>query len=886
MADTATPQDRIPLPPADADVLTTACDYCVVACGYKVYRWPVGREGGPAAADNAFGVDFPRAAMAGFWVSPNQHNIITYKGKRCHVIVIPDASSEVVNVGGDHSIRGGCLARKLYNPDSPTRDRLQRPLMRVAGKLVPVSWDTALEVFAQTATHVLAKHGELAYGQKQFSYGYFENTYALSKLGLKAIGTPCFADHDNPGKIDSTPGFRDVGFDNFAPAYEDWSAADTLYIAGCDPYETKTIIWNEWILKGIQRGMKVIFVLPRKTTGVAWAEKHGGLFLQVTPGTDTVLQMAIQRVILENGWEDTDWIGKYTSNKWESDSGFGQGTRNTPWQWRTTWGKFQTKGFADYRTWLLAQEESKPEVAAKISGVPVAQIKQAAAMLAKPSADGTRPKASFGIEKGSYWSNNYLNTASVADLALVCGSGNRPGRVVGRFGGHQRGGIKAGHYPIHKSPEKFGGRRRKPMDLDRWVEAGNLRFAYVVGCTWIQGMTGSSQLSQRFRDLTVGNAHQIGTASVEAAVAALKKRVDSGGMVVVHQDIYLRPPIGSDYADLVLPASGWGEQDLARANGERRLRLYSKFCDAPGEAKADWWIVGQIGQRMGFDGFDWPDSNAIFEEAARYTRGSRKDYYPLVWKAKRDGLRGHEALRTHGTKGLQCPLRFEDGTLVETKRLHDSTLALPTPQGPTVHSKTLTAFNTQSGKANFIKTPWSLFSDFYDAIKPRDGQFWVTNGRMNETWQTGFDDSRRAYISQRWPENHLEIHPADAERLGIESGDWVLVWNDQVPIQTGGFIAPAVKDAMYGALKAQGHIAFVRGEFKAVAIVTDAVKPGLVYTNALDMKNWGNSVVARVPDPVSNNYRFKLGVGHIKKVGESTFKNDPRSMSFKSRTLV
>jgi hypothetical protein len=48
------PEDRIPLPPKDADVLTTACDYCVVGCGYKVYRWPVGKEGGPKATPLAW----------------------------------------------------------------------------------------------------------------------------------------------------------------------------------------------------------------------------------------------------------------------------------------------------------------------------------------------------------------------------------------------------------------------------------------------------------------------------------------------------------------------------------------------------------------------------------------------------------------------------------------------------------------------------------------------------------------------------------------------------------------------------------------------------------------------------------------------------------------
>ncbi|MDP6109114.1 MAG: hypothetical protein QGF71_03445, partial [Rhodospirillales bacterium] len=54
------PETNVPLPPKGADVITTACDYCVVACGLKVYRWPVagGKRGGSRANENAFETDF------------------------------------------------------------------------------------------------------------------------------------------------------------------------------------------------------------------------------------------------------------------------------------------------------------------------------------------------------------------------------------------------------------------------------------------------------------------------------------------------------------------------------------------------------------------------------------------------------------------------------------------------------------------------------------------------------------------------------------------------------------------------------------------------------------------------------------------------------------
>ena len=156
--------------------------------------------------------------------------------------------------------------------------------------------------------------------------------------------TANFTFHDTPSDVTSTPGFRDAGFDNFGPAYEDWRDADTLLMCGTDPYETKTILFTDFIMPGIQGGQKAIFLLPRRTAGVAFAEKNGGLWIDIQPGTDLPVVLAIARVIVENGWEDKEWIQNWVNNKWGSSSGFGQGTRNTPWQWRTTWGKFQTAG--------------------------------------------------------------------------------------------------------------------------------------------------------------------------------------------------------------------------------------------------------------------------------------------------------------------------------------------------------------------------------------------------------------------------------------------------------------------------------------------------------------------------------------------------------------
>ncbi|MEM1197907.1 MAG: arsenate reductase (azurin) large subunit [Pseudomonadota bacterium] len=884
------PETNIPLPPPDADVISTACDYCIVACGYKVYRWPVkgGKTGGPMADQNAFETDFPVDPL-GPWVAPNQYNVVLHNNEPHHVIIIPDKDTNFVNLQGNSSIRGGAIAQKVYNPQTPTRDRLKSPMIRMFGVLMPVPWDFAMEIAAEVANHVIAKHGANAYCVKTFSYGYMENTYAITKYALRHISTANFTFHDTPSDVTSTPGFRDAGFDNFGPAYEDWRDAETLMICGTDPYETKTILFTDWIMPAIQGGQKTIFLGPRRTGGIAYAEKNGGMWIDLQPGTDLPVVLAIARVIVENGWEDAEWIKDWVNSKFESSSGFGQGTRNTPWQWRTTWGKFQTNGFEDWKKWLLSQEYSEPEKAAEIAQIDVQKIRTAAEWLAKPKADGTRPKSSFMIEKGFYWSNNTGNTNAISALGIICGAGGRPGQMIGRAGGHQRGGLRGGKYPRNKSPEKLPGRRRRAMDTDRYLMSGHTRLAHVIGNTWIQSMCGSQSLAAKFEELTVQNPHQVRSFDKVEIIETLKKRADSGGMVVFDQDIYLVDPIGARFADIIFPAAGWGEDTFTRANGERRIRLYPKFYDAPGEAKPDWWIIAQLAKKMGFEGFDWNDSNDVLTEGARFSRGSRKDFFMVKVAADKEGKTLHQKLGEFGTDGIQGPvMMMDDGALVGTKRLHDTTRTLPAegPAGANVFNKKLTHFNSQTGKCNIQKAPWSLFSDYWEWLSPKDDELWCTSGRINERWQSGYDDRRRPYIVQRWPENWVELHPDDAKERGIENGDYVMLYSDRIPVQVDTIVGVEGDDFTFTKLLENGHIKLEKAAITAVAIVTPALKKGVMYMDFLHTAQPANALAGRVVDWISGNYNYKMGIGKVKKIGVSPYKNDFRSMSFVRRDIA
>jgi arsenite oxidase large subunit len=177
-----------------------------------------------------------------------------------------------------------------------------------------------------------------------------------------------------------------------------------VYISGVDPYENQTILFTEWMAPG---GAKVIFVNPRKSQTAAYAERTGGVHLQVWPGTDSVLNNAIARYIVERGWQDSDFIARRMANRAEIEAEKGQ------WR-RLRYGMT----FDEYKAFLLADDAYALDKAAELTHVPAAKIVLAAKMLAKPRGK-LRPKASFMLEKGNYWSFNLPNSASLTGLELI-----------------------------------------------------------------------------------------------------------------------------------------------------------------------------------------------------------------------------------------------------------------------------------------------------------------------------------------------------------------------------------------------------------------------------------------------------------------------------------
>ncbi|MBI1384369.1 MAG: arsenate reductase (azurin) large subunit [Rhizobiales bacterium] len=788
------------IPPRDAEVYATACQFCIVGCGYKVYKWPAGRDGGTAPGDNAFGVDLAEQQPAdGVWVSPSMHNVITERdGNRYSVAIVAD--KECVVNAGLASVRGGSLASTLYTADGPTRSRLTTPLIREGDTHQVIGWTEAVALGARVIKACIDRWGPDSVGMKFFDHGGggggFENNWAIGRFFFDGVGTRTAAIHNRPAYNSEVHAAGDAGVAPLTNGYLDAELADTILIVGANPYEAQTNYFLNHMMRNLSgesvplkrssfgdadaEAGRMIIVDPRRTISVASAEIVGGaeqvLHLRLEPGTDIWLLNAIGRVIAERRWHDSTFIGAHC----------------------------EVQTFEAYQRNSLMVDRPIADVlaeAVRITGVAEADIVKAAEWIAKPRKAGRRARALLHYEKGLIWGlKNYENIAAIVDLALLTGNVGRPGTGVSRLGGHQEAYVRP-PYPGS----------RPALNVDEAVRRGDAKVFWIGGCnpvlTTLRAEAMEGALKERGKPVADALAATRGL-DVDQRAEAVVEALKNGGTLVLVQDIYMTA--SANHAHLVLPAAQWGEMNLTSINGERRLRLHQRFMDPPGEAMADWRILATFARELRqlyltegdtalanrFRDFDWETDEAVFIDARHTFKGDGSD--PMEGYAGVD----YAMLRDLGTNGLQTPTRVIDGQVVGSVRMHE-------------HGR----FSTPSGKARFIPAspPWEGYAA--KVAKQRERyRFWINNGRSNHLWQTMYHHRHLPFYNERSPLPYVEMHPEDASELGITAGDLIELANDMGNVQALAYPTDAVK---------RGHAFMVFGQPRGAAgdLISDHVDP-------------------------------------------------------------
>ena len=197
-------------------------------------------------------------------------------------------------------------------------------------------------------------------------------------------------------------------------------------------------------------------------------------------------------------------------------------------------------------------------------------------------------------------------------------------------------------------------------------------------------------------------------------------------------------------AHVALPALAWGEKSGTVTNTERRISRQRAVLPAPGEARADWRIVHDVARAMGFEGFDHASEAEVFAE--------------------------HAALSAFENDGARA---FDIGRLAGLSVEAYDTLAplqWPVRGGPASGGRLFAegGFPTPTGRAR-------LSAVIPPTLEPVVGAPTLNTGRVRDHWHTMTRTRRSARLSRHCAEPFLEVHPADAVRLGIAAASLVHV---------------------------------------------------------------------------------------------------------------
>ncbi|HZF32059.1 MAG TPA: molybdopterin-dependent oxidoreductase, partial [Gammaproteobacteria bacterium] len=214
----------------------------------------------------------------------------------------------------------------------------------------------------------------------------------------------------------------------------------------------------------------------------------------------------------------------------------------------------------------------------------------------------------------------------------------------------------------------------------------------------------------------------------------------------------------TDLAHVLLPAATWGEKSGTVTNSERRISRQRKFLPEPGESRADWWIVAQVARRMGFAAeFAYQTPADIFREHARlsaFENGGARAFDIGALADVSDA--GYDVLEP-----IQWPRPARSGAECETSGAPPARLFADG------------RFFTPSGKAQLVATdprpPAQLPSPDYPLV--------LNTGRIRDQWHTMTRTGRSARLMGRHPEPFVQVHPLDAARFDVATGDLVAVEN-------------------------------------------------------------------------------------------------------------
>ncbi|MEX8548787.1 MAG: molybdopterin-dependent oxidoreductase, partial [Mucilaginibacter sp.] len=511
-----------------------------------------------------------------------------YCGVGCGVVVSKEKNGTITLEGDqNHPVNKGMLCSKglnLHYTVNDKSDRLLYPQMRY-NKSMPlqrVSWDEAMERTAAVFKTFIQKYGPDSVAFYASGQCLTEEYYVLNKLMKGFIGSNNIDTNSRLCMSSAVAAYKiALGEDSVPICYDDIELANCFLVTGANPAWCHPILWRRVEAhKAAHPEVKVIVVDPRVTDSCALADLH----LQINPGTDIILNHAIGRLLIENGFVDSNFVAQHT------------------------------QGYEDYARSVFGRTISE---AAEICGIKEASLRLAAQYIGE--AKGFISMWTMGLNQSSIGVNKNL---SLINLNLITGKIGKPGSgpfsLTGQpnaMGGREVGGM-ANMLPAHRD---LSNPQHRQQVQDFW------------GGTIISPNPGFTA-TEIFEALNDGRLKAVwiictnpltSLPNVRLAEEALKK-----AKFVVVQEISNKPET-LKFADVVLPAAAWTEKEGTMTNSERRISYLAKVLEPPGEALPDAEIICRFARKMGFHGFDFKEASEIFKEHTKLTAKTNIDISAL-----------------------------------------------------------------------------------------------------------------------------------------------------------------------------------------------------------------------------------------------------------------
>ena len=456
---------------------------------------------------------------------------------------------------------------------------------------------------------------------------------------------------------------------------EDMEKPDVIFCIGTNMTECHPVAATR-LKRAVAGGAKMIVADPRKIDLAGIAD----IYLPIRVGTDVPLLLAMAHVIDREGLTDAAFV---------SD--------------RTTGGE----EFVEH------VREFTPEWAAAICGVPAADIEAAAVMYGRAEPAGIYYTLGItehicGVDNVQSLSNLALMTGNLG----VVGGGVNPMRGQNNIQGAGDCGAIPANYPGFQPVTD-------PANQARFKELWGTEVDLDKSITKIDALQMAADGSMRAM-LIDGENTVVSDADRKHCEHALKS-LDH--LVVL--DLFLTETAA--LADVVLPAPAWGETDGVCTNTERRVQRLRAAVPAQGEAQPDWWIIGQIAQRLSMKGFEWGSAEDVFNELC----GISPIYAGLDWDVV-------------SQQGLHWPV---------PEKGHPGT--------PVLHEGEF-----KNGRGVFKLVNYRPPAEEVDEDYP----LWLTTGRRLQAYHTRTQTGRAAGLDYLLPEEYLEVHPDDMDRWGLSDG--------------------------------------------------------------------------------------------------------------------